>query len=298
MIILRLRGGLGNQLFQFAAAKALALHHKTVLKLDLYYYKKHPYRKFELDRFNIPIELASQDEIHAFTGSNPVARYINKRENYLRCPKVFAQPHYHFYNDWFQLPSDLYLSGYFQSEKFFTPLISELSNWYSPAQPLDQKNESLKSIMQSTQSVSVHVRRGDYTATQFNTFFGTVPEDYYQRAIEKIRDNVKEPHFFVFSDDVQWCRTNLALGENTVFVDYNRGADSYKDLLMMSYCKHNVIANSSFSWWGAWLNSNTDKTVVAPRRWFNQDYNAGKEPVYPCRFYNTNDLIPESWSKL
>src|SRR5688572_5000131 len=101
MIILRLRGGLGNQLFQYAAAKALADHHGTDLKLDLYYYKKHPYRTFDLDKFNAPVQIASREEVHKFTGSNPLQRYLNKRENYFRSPKVFAQPHYHFYPDWF-----------------------------------------------------------------------------------------------------------------------------------------------------------------------------------------------------
>src|SRR5262245_6340505 len=103
MIIVRLRGGLGNQLFQYAAGRALAQHHGTELKLDLYTYTKHPYRKFELSKFMIDGSEASRAEVHAFTGSNPIVRYINKRENYFRCPRVFAQPHYHYYEDFFRL---------------------------------------------------------------------------------------------------------------------------------------------------------------------------------------------------
>src|SRR5688572_638883 len=162
MIILRLRGGLGNQLFQYAAARALAEHHGTGLKLDLYYYKKHPYRKFDLDKLNVPFEEASRQEVYAFTGSNPWQRFLNKRENYLRCPSVFAQPHYHFFADWFRLPAALYLSGYFQSEKFFAPLREQVRNWYTPRVPLDTQSSDIVAQMQQTNSVSLHVRRGDY----------------------------------------------------------------------------------------------------------------------------------------
>lgn len=298
MIILRLRGGLGNQLFQYAAGKALAEHHRTDFKLDLYYYKKHPYRKFELDKFNIPIAIATPQEIQKFTGSNPVVRFLNKRENYLRCPEVFAQPHYHYYQDWFKLPSNLYLSGYFQSEKFFEPIAQLVKTWYTPAQSLDSKNAELVARMQSSESVSLHVRRGDYTAAQFNSFFGMVSEDYYTRALTHIHDVIRNPVFFIFSDDVGWCRANLKVSEHAIFVDNNKGADSYKDLLLMSHCKHNVIANSSFSWWGAWLNKNSSKVVITPKQWFNQDYYKGRESVYPSRLYNTDDLIPAKWTRL
>ena len=114
MIIIRLRGGLGNQLFQYAAGRALAVHHGVELKVDLYSYIRHPYRKFELGHFNLNISEATRGEIHRFTGSNPIIRFMNKRENYFRSPNVFAQPHYHFYTDFFSLPSEVYLSGYWQ----------------------------------------------------------------------------------------------------------------------------------------------------------------------------------------
>jgi hypothetical protein len=296
MIILRLRGGLGNQLFQYAAGKSLALYHNTAFKLDLYFYKTHNNRKFELENFNIPIELASRDEVHEFTGSNPVIRYINKRENYLRCPSVFAQPHYHFYEDYFGLPGNLYLSGYFQCEKYFQQISSEIFKWYTPAKPLDAVNTTLVNEMLSKESVALHVRRGDYT-NQYASFFVTVPDEYYKKAIQEIKSRTTNPSFFVFSDDIAWCKANLAL-DGAVFVEHNKGDDSFKDLLLMSHCKHNIIANSTFSWWGAWLNSNPNKVVIAPRVWFRESYFGGKAPVYPSRIYNTKDLIPEKWIRL
>lgn len=298
MIILRLRGGLGNQLFQYAAGKALAEHHGTDFKLDLYYYKKHPYRSFDLNKFNVPLEIASRREIHRFTGSNPLQRFLNKRENYLRCPKVFAQPHYHFYADWLKLPADLYLSGYFQSEKFFASVHEKVQQWYSLSEPLDSRNEELRSRMRACQSVALHVRRGDYKAPQFNAFFGTVPESYYKEVVGYIKENVNSSVFFIFSDDIAWCKSNLDLGDSAVFVDWNSGADSHKDLVMMSCCSHNVIANSTFSWWGAWLNKNPSKIIVAPRKWFNLEYYTGATPVYPARHYNTVDLIPPAWKRM
>lgn len=298
MIILRLRGGLGNQLFQYAAAKALAEHHHTALKLDLYYYKKHPYRTFDLGKLNVPVQEATRPEVHAFTGSNPVQRFLNKRENYWRCPEVFAQPHYHFFADWFRLPANLYLSGYFQSEKFFSPLREQVRTWYTPRIPLDAQSQAIADQMQAGDSVSLHVRRGDYNMAQFNAFFRAVPPSYYQQAVDYMQKTLARPQFFIFSDDLAWCRSNLRIEGNSVFVDHNRGADSYRDLLLMAHARHNIIANSSFSWWGAWLNPHTSKTVIAPQPWFGQEYFTGKEPVYSSRYYNVDDLIPAGWIRM
>jgi hypothetical protein len=297
MIIVRLRGGLGNQLFQYAAAKALADHHDTELKLDLYTYTQHKYRKFELSKFNIDAGEASRQEVHKFTGNNPVGRYLNKRENYLRCPAVFAQPHYHFYSDFFSLPSDLYLSGYWQSEKYFEKVSGIIHSQFTPSRPLDERTAALQRKMNSEESVAVHIRRGDYTASKYNSFFGLVPRAYYDQALDRMRSDIHNPVFYIFSDDPAWCRENF-LGPDANVIDYNKGDDAFKDLLLMASCRHNVIANSTFSWWGAWLNSNPAKKVIAPQQWFQTNYLTRKEPVYACRYYNTRDLIPDGWSRL
>ena len=298
MIIVRLRGGLGNQLFQYAAGKALAEHHRTELKLDLYTYKKHPYRKYELSKFNIEAVEASRDEVHRFTGGNAIVRYLNKRENYFRCPEVFAQPHYHFYEDFFSLPKDIYLSGYWQSQRHFSNIEGLIAKHFTPRQVLDSENLGLLQKMKSTKSVSVHVRRGDYaTASAYNSFFGMLPVDYYRQAIEKIKREVGAPTFYFFSDDPAWCRDTFK-DVNAEFVDHNKGDESFKDMLLMSSCSHNIIANSTFSWWGAWLNAGVGRKVIAPKQWFRSNYLMKKEPVYASRFYNTKDLIPPSWTTL
>lgn len=295
MIIVRLRGGLGNQLFQFAAGYALARHHGVELKSDLYTYRKHPLRKYELHHFNVSLPEASREEVHQFTGSNFLDRYLNKKSNYFYSPKVFAQPHYHFYDDFFALPAPLYLSGYWQSEKYFLNVEESIRKMYRPAAPLDSRNEELINTVRSCESVAVHIRRSDY---KNGSFFQPMGLDYYRKALDEIKNKVGNPRYFIFSDDIAWTRQQFSELSDATFVDYNKGDDSFKDLLVMSSCKNQIIANSTFSWWAAWLNDNKQKTVIAPQTWFHNPWVTKKEPVYPARFYNTKDLIPPSWIRL
>lgn len=298
MIIVRLRGGLGNQLFQYSAGKALAELHGTELALDLYTYTRHPYRKFELSRFKVNAREATRREVHRFTGKNAIVRYLNKRENFFRCPGVFAQPHYHFFEDFFSLPGDLYLSGYWQSEKYFSSIASLIQKQITPIENLDEVNVKWQDRMRSENSVSVHVRRGDYSSsTAYSSFFGVLPKEYYEKAFAKIGSEVNSPLFYFFSDDPDWCRQTFS-GMKAEFINHNQDENAFKDLLLMSSCRHNIIANSTFSWWGAWLNNYPGKRVIAPHQWFRSNYLARKEPVYPSRYYNTKDLIPASWIKL
>ena len=298
MIIVRLRGGVGNQLFQYAAAKALALERGVALKADLYTYKKHPYRKYELNNFNIDLSEATREEVHEFTGNNFLVRYLNKRENYFHCPRVFAQPHYHFYEDFFDLPAPLYVSGYWQSEKYFITIADQLRKSISPRNGWDSINAELIEAMKKEESVTIHIRRSDYIKKTQNSplsFFSPLDIDYYKKAIATIQEKISAPRFYFFSDDINWCRHNFSEFKNAVFVSHNTGANSFKDLLLMSNTKHQIIANSTFSWWAAWLNQNSDKIVIAPQNWFHLNYLTKYEPVYPCRFYNTKDLIPQEW---
>jgi hypothetical protein len=295
MIIVRLRGGLGNQLFQFAAAHSLANHKGVELKSDLYTYTKHPLRKYELGHFNISLPEASREEVHQFTGGNFISRYLNKKNNYLNCPKVFAQPHYHFYEDFFSLPEPLYLSGYWQSEKYFTNVADSVRKMLKPAVALDSRNSELIATLGSTDSVAVHIRRTDYNPT---SFFQPMGLDYYQRAFQLIGQKIIHPRYFIFSDDITWSRQQLKDLKNATFIDHNKGDDSFKDLLLMSACRHQLIANSTFSWWAAWLNDFPGKTVIAPQTWFHNTWVTKQEPVYPARFYNTKDLLPPSWVRL
>jgi len=299
MIIVRLRGGLGNQLFQYAAGKALADHYSVPLKLDTYTYSKHKYRKFELDNFTIDCHIATRKEVHQFTGSNFIARYLHKRNNYINNSKVFAQPYFHYYSGFFGLPSDIYLSGYWQSVQYFIPIKEQLDQQIIPKRPMnDQNKKQIEEIAQHN-AVSIHIRHGDYVTSQkYNQFFGTLDKGYYLKAISHIQQNTQSPRFYLFSDDQQWVSQEFGDLEDCHTVDINRGNDSYMDLVLISYCKHNIIANSTFSWWGAWLNSNPDKIVVAPQKRFKVSHYQGPEPVYLSRDYDEKDYLPVDWIKL
>jgi hypothetical protein len=300
MIIARIRGGLGNQLFQYAAARALAWKKGEKLKLDLYTYgTKSQSRSFGLDRFHIDAEIASRKEVHQFTGSNFLTRYMNKQENYLRCPAVLSQPHYHFYEDFFSVPTPIYLSGYWQSEKYFKEFETQLKSQFVLKNNLSESPLKWKQKMQGGRSVAVHIRRGDYSSkSNYNSFFGTLSFDYYERAIKEMKAKIGDPTFFIFSDDIDWCKQNLKFLSEAEFITHDTNIDASEDLILMSLCQHQIIANSTFSWWGAWLNSNQSKIVVAPSKWFQTIYNKNSLPTYAARFYNTKDLIPENWIRL
>ena len=151
----------------------------------------------------------------------------------------------------------------------------------------DAQSQMFSDRIQSTESVSLHVRRADYIQNALtNKIHGTCDQDYYDRAIRYIAERVIDPHFFIFSDEPEWVKENLKIDFPMTVVDCNDASRNYEDLRLMSTCKHNIIANSSFSWWGAWLNPNPDKLVITPEQWFND------------KKRNTKDLIPEQWVKM
>ena len=296
MIVIRLRGGLGNQLFQYAAGRSLAWHHGVPLKVDAYYYAHHPYRTLALDYFRTDYERASEAEVASFVGATRLERLFHKKTNYRYCRRAFGQPYYHFYPDFYQLPTPLYLSGYWQSQRYFQPYTAALREHLRPRAIPSGKNARLISEMQRSESVSLHVRHGDYTqATSSSHFFAPLDVDYYRSAIRWMQERVSNPRFFIFSDDIAWCRSTFADLPDTVLVDHNRSEESYWDLWLMAQCRHHIMANSSFSWWGSWLDERPDKHVVAPRRWFKTNRYRGRSPVYPERTYHLQDQLPDDW---
>ena len=147
--------------------------------------------------------------------------------------------------------------------------------------------------------MAVHLRRGDYSSqSNYNSFFGTLSSEYYERAINEIKNKVIDPKFFVFSDDISWCKQNLKFLSDVEFVAHGTSVHASEDLILMALCRHQIIANSTFSWWGALLNSNKNKIVIAPSKWFQTTYNKNPLPTYAARFYNTKDLLPENWIRL
>ena len=292
MIIVKLMGGLGNQMFQYAAARRLALRHDVPLKLDLSFLEGdqngNTPRRFALDCFAINAGKASRREVVLMSGqaatrpetflarvSRKICHYTDYRERFFRFdPKVLC------------LPDNTYLEGYWQSEQYYTDYAETIRREFMVKQPLLGRNRELADEIRSVNAVSVHIRRGDYvTDLGTNAVHGLCSTEYYRKAEEMIVQSVEKPVFFVFSDDPEWVEVNFEPRCPVIYSNRN-GEVPYEDLRLMSLCRHHIIANSSFSWWGAWLSVNPDKIVIAPERWFN-------DPSI-----NTVDLIPVGWHRI
>jgi hypothetical protein len=290
MIIAALKGGLGNQLFQYAAGRRLAHIHNTVLKLDTTAYYYGGPRQFELIHFNIEENIAVTAEINQLTlvKSNKVQRVIH---SIFYNHKKLAPTHIQYNKVNFNpriltLPDNVYLEGYWASEKYFKDIENIIRRQFTFRNPPSEQNQQIIKQISAVNSVSLHIRRGDYISdTKTNKTHGTCGLDYYNRCIEQICLKVKSPHFFVFSNDIDWCRNNLKVKCPINYVDHNNSDKAYEDLRLMSFCKHHITANSSFSWWGAWLAAYKEKIVFVPEKWFAKDM-------------NTEGMIPDNWIKI
>ena len=292
MIISQIIGGLGNQMFQYAAGRALSLAREQPLRLDIFGFDGYGlHHGFELKRvFNCPAEIASEADVRGMLGWQALSlvRRILSRPGMaaLRRKEFIVEPHFHFWSGLSQVPQDCYLAGYWQSEKYFCGASDTIRRDFTFRQPLSPENARLAGQISQVNAVSLHVRRGDYVSNTRNSItHGACALDYYRAAIQYVSGQVEQPHFFIFSDDIAWVKENLKMEMPHRYVDHNHGAESYNDMRLMSLCRHHIIANSSFSWWGAWLNQSASKIVVAPAKWFAD----GK---------NTGDLLPQGWVKL
>lgn len=274
MIATALNGGLGNQMFQYAAGRTLALRHRTDLALETSYFSKlrkgSSPRPFELDRMRIQV-LASN---RLRDVSLLLAR---RRQRLLRLVGGWnllsdLSPSYDVR---FEKASDgTYLHGFWQSWRYLTEFSAQIATELQPREPLSPRNAALMASMRTTASVSLHVRRGDYLSAA-HAYHGVLDLEFYKAAMDHVLGVERCPAVYVFSDDLDWCRQVFSpLGWKPTFVDWNRGDDSWQDLFLISACRHSVVANSSFSWWGAWLGDRAPcgkRIVVAPSRWFAGD---------------------------
>jgi hypothetical protein len=294
-VIVRLIGGLGNQMFQYAMGRALSLRSGAALKLDLSGFATYSKRRYELEAFPICATPATETELaHVAGGTEPRFKLVDRIRRHLRDPagrslsvSIYREPHFHFDPTVVSKPVPIYLDGYWQSEKYFSSCAAALRTEFRPLAPLEPENAAVAARIDAVNAVSLHVRRTDYiNEAEINRFHGTCSLEYYQRAVAYVGSLVEAPHLFVFSDDHQWARDNLRFGMPMTIVASNTPDRGYRDMQLMARCRHHIIANSSFSWWGAWLNPSADKIVVAPSRWFNASTN------------DTRDLLPASWVRL
>lgn len=287
-------GGLANQMFQYATGRSLALHLSCPLKLDLSTFQTYADWPYQLDIFDIDAEVVSQEELRQFVRKKTklewqVERYILRRRDAARWEGVFDERGFGFDPELYAQTPPIFLRGYWQSPKYFAHQREELLRIFTPKTPLSPNaRETMRQIAGGT-AVSIHVRRGDYVRrADVAQVHGTCSLDYYRRAVGLIRRLYADARFYVFSDDPQYVRDSFDFCPNYSLVGGNDDKP-HEDMLLMSRCRHHIIANSSFSWWGAWLNRQPDKTVIAPRRWFSD------EKLHRTFTY---DLYPEEWITL
>ena len=278
MIISRLIGGLGNQMFQYAVARALAEKTHQHLKLDVSSFSTYKlHNGFELvSIFEGNKELATAEDVRSMLGlqSFPMLKRLLLRFelNWLRSKNLIVEPHFQYWDGLEYILKDAYLTGYWQSEKYFKSIEATVRSDFTFKQPMSRVNQNIANNIAQADSVSLHVRRGDYVQNSLTlAAHGICPLEYYQSAIAYMTEHVAQPKFFIFSDDIEWVKNNIRINFPCQYVENNHGAESYNDMRLMSLCKHHIIANSSFSWWGAWLNASPNKIVIAPKQWFAND---------------------------
>jgi hypothetical protein len=285
MIIIKVIGGLGNQMFQFALYKKIESMGKNV-KLDLSPFNTYDlHNGFELDRiFPIEYKTISEKESKYYQNNSFLYKLYRKIIN----KNYYKEPAFNFNKNIFELNAG-YLDGYWQSEKYFNDIRPLINSSFKFKLNLDELNKITAKSITSCNSVSIHIRRGDYVTNPkaAELHGGICHERYYRDAINIIKGKVKDPTFFVFSDDSDWVKSNIKIdSKNIIFIDWNKGEKSYIDMQLMSLCQHNIIANSTFSWWAAWLNKNNNKIIIAPKKWFNDNN------------INVSDLIPPTWIRI
>ena len=281
-----IHGGLGNQMFQYAIGRSISLKRDVKLNLDLSKMGGYNLRSFSLGKFNIPEGLFIENK-SKINKSNKYFHWIAKKLQKMNISineKFYEKNEFFFDEEIFSISKNS-IDGYWQSYKYFEDIRETLINEFTLKEDLNLKNKDVLKLINSTNSVSIHIRRGDYLNVSKNkSIYNVFGMEYYQKAINYIKENVENPCFFVFSDDINWCVENFTI-DNVHYVDANTTSNFECDMVLMSQCEHNIIANSTFSWWGAWLNNNENKEVVAPKKWINA-------------LNNINDILPKNWIRL
>lgn len=289
MVTVRLNGGLGNQLFQYATGRAVAEARDCQLLLDISGYKdEYLGRRYHLDLFHIRAQPLAVDE-QSFPTPLRAASRLRKLWVHLQSllpigwRSVYVDRKAGYDPRLFRTRGRVVLIGYWQSEKYFAAIEDSLRQELTLRNAPLGHNARLANDLRQCTSVCVHVRRGDYVSNDSHV---ALSADYYQRAASQMQTRLSSAVYYVFSDDISWCRERLCFANKTVFVDHNGPERDYEDLRLMSLCKHHIMANSSFSWWGAWLGQSPGQLVIAPTDWY---LDASR---------STCDLIPNRWERL
>ena len=276
MITCNLMGGLGNQMFQYAIGKKISLEYDKELILDKTFLLRRDlditYRDFDLDIFNI---------------NNKIVENFVVTNDYKVLDEPFNAPNMTNSIKNINTNENIYVSGFFQKEYYFKDIRTQILQDFNISIQ-DDNIKKLESDILSSNSICINVRRGDYVTNQnTNNFHGFHGVEYINKSISEITKKIKNPMFYIFSDDIDWCVNNLKIDYPHFFVDHTYKGNKFSSYLkLMSSCKNFIIPNSTFAWWATWLNQNEEKIVYVPNNWFNVNY------------MNTDGLIPLNWNKL
>ncbi len=285
-------GGLGNQMFQYAAGLALSQERDTPLFLAVDMFDTYSlHQGFELERvFGIETPRADKEVIRHLLGwrANANVRRILAKVNFsrpLRGNHFTAERQIMRAEDFFSLSDNNYLHGYWQSDRFFSKYEKIIQKAFSFAEDADAKNLETLERIKDAPSASIHIRRGDYLKGRNKFIYHQCTPTYFLESIELLNKKIQSLKFYVFSDDPEWASSLLSnKGYDVSFISHNRGQSSYRDMQLISACNHNIISNSTFSWWGAWLNGNKEKIIIAPKEWM--------------KGVSSSEIVPESWVKI
>jgi len=295
MITVNIIGGLGNQMFQYAFGYAISKESKVKLKLDKRGFDAYKLRGYELSLFSIEensdLKPAYNFLLNQLNGKNntPLIKIFRKILRwFLKFTKFYYQEkkEFVFDKDVFNCKIDTYFHGYWQNEKYFKKFRKELLEIFM-LKNIHSKTIEYQQQIFNSEAVSLHIRRGDYVTNKHtNSVHGTCDVSYYKMAALEVLKNMKQAQFFIFSDDLEWAKSNLDFIDNKTFVRLGSDIPDHEEMYLMSKCKHNIIANSSFSWWGAWMNQNSRKIVIAPKKWLKSSKT------------NQSQIVPHDWIKI
>jgi hypothetical protein len=275
MLYIKIHYGLGNQLFQYALARSLSTRKELDYRLDTSFFatsvfQKHP-RVYQLNQFNIQEKLATPEELRPFVQPSLLEKRWRSLELRLlpyHKQSFVSEKRLDFDENIFRVRDEAYLLGYWQDIRYFSDIEAPLREELTFRCPPKGRNKELLDRIVNTSSISLHIRRGDYLTDSFTIAnVGRCDMDYYQRAVEEIAREITDPIIYVFSDDPDWVKENFRIPFQLVFVDNNPEEKAVEDLRLMSACRYHITANSSFSWWGAWLSAHPEKKVITPRIW-------------------------------
>lgn len=279
-------------MFQYAFIKACSERNWIDFKIDINEFQTYKLHKYCLEVFNIQSNYSLKKEIPFYENFYSNYKVINLVIALLKNNARKINNNHIIEKDFSFDPKLLkikkwYIEGYFQTEKYFLNFADKIREDFTFTIEPSEKNYTCIQEIKSSESISLHIRRWDFiNNTKTNTIHWTCDLEYYKKASQYIIKKLDKPIFYIFSDDIKWVKENLNIEWKVRFIDWNNAEKNYEDMRLMSLCKHNIIANSSFSWWWAWLNKNKSKIVISPKKWFNTDK------------INTKDIIPDTWIKI